>query len=70
MTTLAPTLELFFTQRLITQRQASPHTVTAYRDTFRLLLSYVHPGRHAAGQGAARGPRRGPDQRISGPSRT
>jgi site-specific recombinase XerD len=42
MTVLAPTLELFFTQRLITQRHASPHTVIAYRDTFRLLLGYLH----------------------------
>lgn len=42
MTALAPTLELFFTQRLITQRHASPHTVTSYRDTFRLLLGYLH----------------------------
>jgi integrase/recombinase XerD len=42
MTALAPTLELFFTQRLITQRHASPHTVAAYRDTFRLLLGFVH----------------------------
>ncbi len=25
----------------MTQRQASPHTITAYRDAFRLLLSYV-----------------------------
>lgn len=28
---------LFFTDRLINQRDASPHTITAYRDTFRLL---------------------------------
>jgi len=42
MTALAPTLELFFTQRLITQQHASPNTVTAYRDTFRLLLGYAH----------------------------
>jgi site-specific recombinase XerD len=42
MTALAPTLELFFTQRLISQRHASPHTVAAYRDTFRLLLGFVH----------------------------
>jgi integrase/recombinase XerD len=41
MTLLAPTLEAFFTQRLISQRQASPHTVAAYRDTFRLLLHYA-----------------------------
>jgi integrase/recombinase XerD len=41
MTNLAPTLQAFFTQRLITQRHASPHTVTAYRDTFRLLLGFA-----------------------------
>jgi integrase/recombinase XerD len=39
---LAPTLEAFFTDRLARQRQASPHTVAAYRDTFRLLLAFVH----------------------------
>jgi site-specific recombinase XerD len=38
---LAPTLQAFFTDRLIRQRQASPHTIAAYRDTFRLLLGYV-----------------------------
>lgn len=41
MTSLAPTLEAFFTQRLIDQRQASPNTVAAYRDAWRLLLSYT-----------------------------
>jgi site-specific recombinase XerD len=39
--TLAPTLEAFFTERLIGQRHASPHTVEAYRDTFRLLLAFA-----------------------------
>jgi integrase/recombinase XerD len=39
---LAPTLEAFFTERLAQQRLASQHTVAAYRDTFRLLLSFVH----------------------------
>lgn len=34
-------LESFFTQRLIAQRNASPHTVAAYRDTFRLLLQFA-----------------------------
>ena len=38
--TLAPLLENFFTQRLMSQRQASPHTVGSYRDTFRLLLHF------------------------------
>lgn len=35
-------LQQFFIQRLIQQRQASPHTVLAYRDTFRLLLTFAH----------------------------
>src|SRR5215207_5707901 len=42
MTSLAPTLEAYFTDRLIRQRRASPHTIASYRDTFRLLLAYVH----------------------------
>lgn len=42
MSALAPTLEAFFTERLMTQRQASPRTISAYRDTFRLLLGFVH----------------------------
>jgi integrase/recombinase XerD len=42
MSTLAPIMEAFFTERLVRQRQASPHTVRAYRDTFRLLLDFAH----------------------------
>jgi site-specific recombinase XerD len=38
---VAPILEAFFTERLMTQRHASPHTVAAYRDTFKLLLGFV-----------------------------
>jgi integrase/recombinase XerD len=41
MTKLAPTLQAFFTDRLMGQRQASPHTITGYRDTFRLLLRFA-----------------------------
>jgi integrase/recombinase XerD len=41
MTALAPTLEAFFTRRLIGEKGVSPHTIAAYRDTFRLLLSFV-----------------------------
>jgi integrase/recombinase XerD len=41
MSALAPTLEAFFTERLITQRRASPHTIAAYRDTVCLLLEFV-----------------------------
>ena len=33
-------LQSFFTQRLIAQRKASPHTIASYRDTFRLLLRF------------------------------
>ena len=42
MTALAPVLQGYFTQRLITQRNASPQTIAAYRDTFRLLLRFAH----------------------------
>jgi len=38
---LAPTLEGYFTDRLIGQRHASPHTVAAYRDAWRLLLRFA-----------------------------
>ena len=41
MSSLAPVLEAFFTERLLTQRQVSPHTVASYRDTFRLLLAFA-----------------------------
>lgn len=41
MSLIAPTLQLFFSERLAKQRQASPQTVTAYRNTFRLLLHFV-----------------------------
>jgi site-specific recombinase XerD len=37
---LAPLLERFFSQRLMQQRQASPHTIGSYRDTFRQLLKF------------------------------
>lgn len=38
---LAGLLQGFFTQRLMQQRQASPHTIASYRDTFRLLLQFA-----------------------------
>ncbi len=34
-------LQAFFTDRLVRQRQASPHTIAAYRATFRLLLRFA-----------------------------
>jgi site-specific recombinase XerD len=41
MSALAPTLQGFFTERLLTQRRASSNTVASYRDTFRLLLAFA-----------------------------
>jgi site-specific recombinase XerD len=41
MSALAPTVQAFFTQRLIRERNASPHTIAAYRDTIRLLLRFA-----------------------------
>lgn len=42
MTDLAPVLQGFFTDRLARQKNASPNTVAAYRDTCKLLLSFAH----------------------------
>jgi integrase/recombinase XerD len=42
MTPLAPLLQAFFTDRLSRQRDASPHTIAAYRDAFKLLLAFLH----------------------------
>ena len=41
MSALATTLQAFFTDRLVRQRQVSPNTVQAYRDTLRLLLIFA-----------------------------
>ena len=41
MTAIAATMQAFFTERLIAQRRASPHTIAAYRDTLRLLLGFA-----------------------------
>ena len=45
-TSLAPLLERFFTQRLMQQRQSSPHTISSYRDTFRMLLKFTQQRLH------------------------
>ncbi len=44
--TFAVLLERFFTDRLMKQRNASPHTIKSYRDTFRLLLHFVQKRLH------------------------
>jgi site-specific recombinase XerD len=47
MSAFATTLQAFFTERLIRQRNASGHTIAAYRDTLRLLLVFAatHTGK-------------------------
>jgi site-specific recombinase XerC len=41
VSTLAPTLQAFFTDRLARQRQASGHTIASYRDALKLLLLFA-----------------------------
>jgi integrase/recombinase XerD len=41
MTSLAPALQAWFSERLVSQRRVSPHTVASYRDTWRLLLGFA-----------------------------
>ena len=41
MTAIAPIMQAFFTDRLMSQLHASPHTIASYRDTMRLLLAYA-----------------------------
>ena len=40
-TTFPAMLTRFFTQRLIAERHASSHTISSYRDTFRLMLHFA-----------------------------
>ena len=47
----AALLERFFTQRLMQQRQASPHTLSSYRDTFRQFLKFTEQRLHKAPSG-------------------
>lgn len=42
----APLLERFFVQRLMQQRQVSPHTIASYRDTFCRLLKFTQEQLH------------------------
>ena len=41
MTALAPSLQAYFTQRLISERAASPNTIASYKLTFQLLLAFA-----------------------------
>ncbi|WP_436501730.1 tyrosine-type recombinase/integrase [Actinokineospora sp. HUAS TT18] len=40
MSPIAPTLQAFFTERLIKQRQVSPRTIGSYLDSLKLLLGF------------------------------
>src|SRR6516164_520600 len=40
-TALAPILQYFFTEHLVSHKQVSPRTIAAYRDSFRLLLQFL-----------------------------
>ena len=42
MITLSTAIQAFFTDRLVRERNASPHTIASYRDTIRLLLCFAH----------------------------
>jgi integrase/recombinase XerD len=41
MTSIAATVQAFFTDYLLRQRQVSPHTIASYRDSVRMLLAYA-----------------------------
>lgn len=47
MITLSTAIQGFFTDRLVRERDASPHTIASYRDTIRLLLTFAsqHTGK-------------------------
>ena len=69
MSSLAPTLEAFFTERLYRQLHASAHTIRTYRDTFRLLLDFAQQqDRQAALPARPRRSRRLTHRRLLGPT--
>jgi integrase/recombinase XerD len=41
MTSIAATVQAFFSDYLVRQRQVSPHTIASYRDSVRMLLVYA-----------------------------
>ena len=70
MSALAPTLQAFFTDRLIRQRRASPHTIAAYRDTLRLLLVFTASAPAPRRPARVCRPRRRADRRVPRSPRT
>ena len=69
MTAIAPVLQSFFTDRLMSQLHASPHTIASYRDKMRLLLAFARQqhGKEPGPAGLHR-PRRAGDRRVPHPA--
>jgi site-specific recombinase XerC len=65
---LAPLLERFFSQRLMQERRVSPHTISSYRDTFRLFLKFTQPAQASLSAGV-RADRCTFDRELSGSPR-
>ena len=63
--TVTSLLQGFFTERLARQLQASPQTVSAYRDTIKLLLLFAaHKTKKAPSRAHDRRPRRRDRRRV------
>ena len=50
MTSIAPTLQGFFTERLVSQRRVSSRTIASYRDSLKLLLAFAQQRNRQATQ--------------------
>ena len=63
-------LQAYFTERLMHQRHASPHTIASYRTTFCLLLQFAQQQLHKAPSSLSLADLDAPfAQRLSGASR-
>ena len=65
MTAVAPTLQAFFTDRLVAQRHARPHTIAAYRDPCACCCVFAAGPRSHDQHARIQGHRRGPDRARS-----
>ena len=62
-------VQSFFTRHLIQHKQVSPRTITVYRDTFRLLFTFIEDRTgHSPSHLDITGPRLADNPRISGSS--
>jgi len=67
---IAPHVQAFFAQHLAQHKRVSPQTMVSYRDTFRLLLTFIKETTGRNLDPACRRPRRAPRPAISRLSRT